>query len=146
MAEVVMSTAKPDGGRTQPPEEDIRKYARRLRTLPVERIVADTVFSLLNGAQAKLGRRDARLLIDLAAVCLGHARDYLSAGLARQVDGLLGQLRLAQVTAEGHGKQGEAEENDLDRVPAPPATASATSPAGRTSPLSGSSKLWVPGR
>jgi hypothetical protein len=37
--------------------------------------------------------------------------------------------------------QGESEENDLDRVPAPPSAGAAQPPAGRAS-----SKLWVPGR
>lgn len=140
-----MDTAKPGSDRAQPSEEDIREYARQLRTLPAERIVADMLFSLINGAQAKLGRRDARLLIDLAAVSLEHARDYLSAGLAGQVDGVLGQLRLAQVSAEGHGEPGAAEENDLDRVPAPPAPRAAVPPAGRTPPSSGAGEQQAPG-
>lgn len=150
-----MGTAEAGGDRAQPSEEDIREYARQLRTLPAETIVADTLFSLLNGAQAKLGRRDARLLIDLATVCLTQARDHLSAELTGQVDGVLGQLRLAQVTAEGRGRPGEVEENDLDRMPAPPATGTTGSQASSTSsasaatpasPASPASRLWVPGR
>jgi hypothetical protein len=39
--------------------EDAREYARRLRSLPVDQIVADVLFSLLDAAQVKLGRRDA---------------------------------------------------------------------------------------
>jgi hypothetical protein len=69
----------------------------------------------------KLGRRDARLLIDVAAVALEHARPYLPADLTRQTDQVLGQLRMAQVTAESRvSQQDQPEENDLNLSPAPP--------------------------
>jgi hypothetical protein len=121
--------------------EDVREYAQRLRALPVEQLIADVLFSLLNAAQVKLGRRDARLLIDLSAVARKHAGPYLSDGLSKQIDQVLGHLRLAQVSAEGRASgPGEPEENDLDRVPAPPA--GAAQPPAAPPP----SKLWVPGR
>ena len=79
------------------------------------------MFSLLHAAQVKLGRRDARLLIDVTAAAHEHARPYLPGELTRQVDQVLGQLRLGQVGAESHAsRQGQPEENDLDRTPAPP--------------------------
>jgi hypothetical protein len=106
--------------------EDARDYARRLRSLPVDRVIGDFLFSLLNAAQVKLGRRDARLLIDVTAVAHEHARPYLPGELTRQIDQVLGQLRLGQVNAESHaGQQGQPEENDLDRAPAPPPTGAA---------------------
>jgi hypothetical protein len=110
--------------------EDVREYVRRLRSLPAEQVIGDVLFSLLNAAQVKLGRRDARLLIDVTAVAYGHARPYLSGGLGKQIDQVLGQLRLDQVSAEGHASgPGEPEDNDLDRVPAPPPAGAAQSPA-----------------
>jgi hypothetical protein len=122
-------------------EEDVREYARQLRSLPVEQVMGDVLFSLLNAAQVKLGRRDARLLIDVSAVAHEHARPYLSDELSKQVDQVLGQLRLAQVSAEGRtGGPGGPEENDLDRAPAPP------SAGGPPPPPPPPSKLWVPGR
>lgn len=147
-----MDAAKAEGTGAQPTEDEVREYARQLRVLPVDRIVADTLSSLLSGAQAKLGRRDARLLIDLTTVSLTHARDHLPQDLVRQVEDLLGQLRLAQVTAEG--RTGEVEENDLAAMPAPPASAASPAPtapaqptpAQRTPPPSAASRLWVPGR
>ena len=97
------------------------EYARRLRSLAVDQIVGDVLFSLLNAAQVKLGRRDARLLIDVTAVAHEHARPYLPSDLTERIDQVLGQLRLGQVSAEGHAsRQGKPEENDLDRMPAPP--------------------------
>jgi hypothetical protein len=106
--------------------DDIGEQTRQLRWLPVDQVIADALFSLLTAAQFKLGRRDARLLIDVTAVAHQHARTYLPDQLATQIDQLLGQLRLGQVTAEGDAsKQGKPEENDLDRMPAPPAAGTA---------------------
>ncbi len=118
-----MSTAEP-GGAEQEEErlaQDARDYARRLRSLPVDQVLGEYLLGLLNTAQVKLGRRDARLLIDVAAVAHEHARPYLPGGLTRQLDEMLGQLRMGQVNEENHPRQhGEPEENDLDRTPAPP--------------------------
>jgi len=118
-----MGTAEP-GGAGQGGErsaEDAREYARRLRALPVDQVLGDFLFSLLNAAQVKLGRRDARLLIDVAAVAHEHARPHLPGELTSQIDQVLGQLRMGQVSAESHAsQQGQPEENDLERAPAPP--------------------------
>jgi hypothetical protein len=103
------------------PAEDADDYARQLRSLPVDQVLGDLLFSLLHAAQVKLGRRDARLLIDVAAVAHEHARPYMQGEFTRQIDQVLGQLRMGQVSAEGHAsRQGQPEENDLDSTPAPP--------------------------
>ena len=102
---------------------DGREYARKLRSLPVSQVLGDFLFSLLNAAQVKLGRRDARLLIDVTAVAHEHARPCLPGELTLQIDQVLGQLRMGQVTAESHAsQQGQLEENDLDHAPLPPPT------------------------
>ena len=101
--------------------EDARDYARRLRSLPVDQVIGDFLVSLLNAAQVKLGRRDARLLIDVTAVAHEHARPHLPGEFNRQVDQILGQLRMGQVSAEGRASQrGQPEENDLGQAPASP--------------------------
>jgi hypothetical protein len=118
-----VSAAGPGGAEheTKRPGEDVGEYVRRMRPLPVDQVIADVLFSLLHAAQVKLGRRDARLLIDVTAVAHEHARPYLPGDLTRQIDQVLGELRLGQVSAEGHAsQQGQPEENDLDRSPAPP--------------------------
>ena len=120
-----LDTAGP-GGAAQGGErsaEDARDYARQLRSLPVDQVLGDLLFSLLHTAQVKLGRRDARLLIDVAAVAHEHARPYLQGELTRQIDQVLGQLRMGQVSAEGHASQ--PGENDLDSTPAPPSAGAA---------------------
>jgi hypothetical protein len=87
------------------------------------------------------------LFIDLCALTLDYAGSHVSEGLAKQVEGALGQLRLSQVSAEREvAGKGEPEPNDLSRVPTPPTTveqAHASSGGQATSP---SSRLWVPGR
>ncbi len=118
-----MGTAGPGGADqgVDRPAEDAREYARRLRALPADQVLGDFLLSMLNTAQVKLGRRDARLLIDVAAVAHEHVRAYLPGELTRQIDQVLGQLRMGQVNAEGRaGQQGQPEENDLPRAPAPP--------------------------
>ena len=120
-----MGTAGP-GGAAEGDEAsagDGREYARKLRSLPVGQVLGDFLFSLLNAAQVKLGRRDARLLIDVTTVAHEHARRYLPGELTQQIDQVLGQLRMGQVTAESHAsQQGQPEENDLDHAPPPPPT------------------------
>jgi len=101
--------------------EDAREYVRQMRSLPVDQVISEVLFSLLNAAQVKVGRRDARLLIDVTTVAHEQARPHLPAELSKQLDQVLGQLRMAQVSAEGRAsQQGKPEENDLGRLPAPP--------------------------
>jgi hypothetical protein len=125
-----VDAAQPDGGserERRPPADDVRKQVQRMRVQPVEQVIADAVFSLLNTAQIKLGRRDARLLIDVSAVAHEHARCYLPDELTSQIDQALGQLRLGQVAAEGNATRPEQpEENDLAQVPVPPSAGPAS--------------------
>lgn len=122
--EADMGAAEPGDGPGHEQAQEAREYARRLRSAPVDQVVGDALLILVNAAQVKLGRRDARLLIDVAAVAHEHARAYLPGELTGQVDQVLGQLRLAQVRAEGQSSsKGEPEQNDLDRIPGPPSAA-----------------------
>jgi hypothetical protein len=103
-------------------EADAQEYIKQLRATPVDRVIADAVFALLSTAQVKLGRRDARLLIDLSTVMLEHVREHLPDDLTKEVDTAVGGLRLGQVSAENKPARAEAEANDLDRIPSPPRT------------------------
>jgi hypothetical protein len=100
---------------------DAREYMKQLRTTPVDGVISDAVMALLSVAQVKLGRRDARLLIDLSAVMLDHVRSFLPAEITREFDRRLGALRLGQVSAENEAsRKKEVEANDIDKIPAPP--------------------------
>ena len=94
-----------------------------LRSAPAAEIVADLFSTLLSAAQVKLGRRDARLFIDLCAETLRYSRPHLPTDLTTQVETALGQLRLAQVSAENEAAgSGEPEQNDLSAIPRPQST------------------------
>jgi hypothetical protein len=141
----------------QPSEEEIRAYLSQLRGAPAEQVVAEVISALLNAAQVKLGRRDGRLLLDLAVGVIDGAREHLSAELTQQVDQVLAQLQVAQVEAEREvaaaAEQGHQEPGDLGSEPAEAPDAAASPPSGdasevppRQDPPAGGSRLWVPGR
>ena len=106
----------------------------------------DLFSTLLSTAQVKLGRRDARVFIDLCAQTLEYAGRYVPEEFGKQVETALGQLRLAQVSAESEVVRGEPEPNDLSQVPTPPAAGNRVEAGAGHGPASPSSKLWVPGR
>ena len=137
------------GSQDQPSEEEVRAYLSQLREAPVEQVLAEVSSALLNAAQVKLGRRDARLLIDLTAGLADGGRDALSEDIIGQLDDALNQLRLAQVEAEKQvSASGEAESNDLGE-PTGDAGDSSTEPpssSGTTSSSDAASRLWIPGR
>jgi hypothetical protein len=139
-------------------EAQAREYVAQLRSAPAEQVIAELLSGLLNAAQIKLGRRDARLLIDLSGLLHEHARRHLPAELTRQVDQVLHQLRLGQVRAEGEVANRKPEPNDLAELPEPPAGTPAA-PAGTPGQPAAdppaadppgqppaASRLWIPGR
>jgi hypothetical protein len=85
------------------PAEDAREYARRLRSPPIDQVLGDVVVGLLHAAQAKLGRRDARLPTGVTAVAHEHAP--LPAGRTHQAD-----RPGAGATAAGSGERGKPRE------------------------------------
>ena len=153
-----MSEQMPPGAR-EPTEEELRQYLGEMRQAHVGEIVAQVVSALLNGAQVKLGRRDARLLIDMAAGVNEQATPHLEQGFSEEVTQVLGQLRMAQVEAEEElaklraSGQAPPEANDLGTGQAagaaPDDTGSADdtgSPSASSAADSAASRLWTPGR
>jgi hypothetical protein len=126
------SSEEQERRRSDTSTKDARELIEQLRSAPAEQIVAEAFFMLLNGAQVKLGRRDARLLIDLNTVMLDYVRQYLSDRLVKQVEQSLDQLRLGQVSAEtAAASKEQPEPNDLAQAPAPPSsTSDGPGPAG----------------
>jgi hypothetical protein len=128
-------------------ETDARDLVERLRSAPAEEVMASLFSTLLSTTQVKLGRRDARLFIDLCALMLDQAGPYLSDEVRKQVERALGQLRLGQVSAESEvAKRSESEPNDLGRIPTPPTTGGRSRDSSVDQSAPSSSKLWVPGR
>lgn len=139
-----MPGAQPGGAPGEPSEEEVRQYLAQMRATPAEQIVAEVLQGLLNAAQVKLGRHDARLLLDAASDVVERTGPALSADLRQQLGDVLSQLRMGQVQAEQEvAESGHEEANDLDGLTAPggeddQATAGsapdpqATPPSGRT--------------
>lgn len=143
MSEAASTSSGQPRDTATPTTEDVRTYLEQLRPVPAINVLPDVFSSTLMAAQAKLGRHDARLLIDTTTLILNHVRPYLTDQSATQFDQILNQLRMAQVQAEQSGASGQKEENDLPQVPTPPAAATPTPPQQQASPAS---KLWMPGR
>ncbi len=142
------------GGEREPTEEEMRALAGQLRHADVAEIVAQAFSMLAQGAQFKLGRRDGRMLIDLAATVAETAGDRVDPRLRQQMDQALSQLQMAQVDAEkqldqlrAEGKLPEDEEGDLpaEGGPAQPQQAAEPQDEPEQGP-SAASRLWVPGR
>jgi hypothetical protein len=130
-----------------PSEAEMEQMLLQMREAPAEQVLVEVVNVLLQAAQVKLGRPDARLLIDAVAAVAESASGRADAALLGQVGQAVTQLRLAQVEAEG----GEAPAPSAGEPAAP--TAPATPPAAGSPPPSGpagggpqGSRLWVPGR
>lgn len=151
-----MSSQIPTPGNDEdgPSEEEVRQYLAQMRTAPADQVLAEVVQGLLNAAQVKLGRNDARLLLDACAGLVDAVRGRSGEELVKQVDQALSQLRLGQVEAEREvADAGQDEPNDVtDERPAGEQTGPASSPPPQQpSPQqppqqgSGASKLWTPG-
>jgi len=133
-----------------PSEAEMEQLLAQMREAPAEQVLVEVVNVLLQAAQVKLGRPDARLLIDAVAAVAQASAGRADATLLGQIGEAITQLRLAQVEAEG-GTPAAAQ------PPAPSAPTPGTPPAGAPSypasaagaeppaPQAGS-RLWVPGR
>jgi hypothetical protein len=138
-----------EGG--EPSEEEIRAYLGQLRSAPVDQVLAEVSSALVNAAQVKLGRQDARLLLDVVAAVSETVKGRVGDELPKQLDDVLAKLRLAQVEGEREvaaaSEQGHEEPDDLaadetsgQAAPPPPST------GGPATGGPGTSRLWTPGR
>ncbi len=142
-----MSSSDAEGTGERPTEEEVREYVDKLREAPAQQILAEMLYTALNAAQVKLGRKDARLFIDFTALVHQRLGPYLPDDIVTPVEKAIGQLRMAQVQAEREVAAGEPEANDLDRVPTGiVARDDDAPPPASQQPPPGGSKLWVPGQ
>ena len=123
----------------QPSEAELRAYLDQLRDADAGALVAEAYNLLADGAQVKLGRNDARTLIDAMAAITQVAAPTLPAELAQQMQQGVQQLQLAQVQAEAQAKPGGQEGGDAGA-----ATDEGT--AQEASAQRMTDRLWVPGR
>ena len=129
----------------EPTPEEIQAYLAELREADVGDIVLQAFTVLGSGAEVKLGRRDARVLIDSMAALLQAAGQTL--GDSRdKLEQAIGQLKMAQVQAErqlaGEAAAREAGPDGGDGGPPPPAQ----QPPSQQPQQKATDRLWIPGR
>jgi hypothetical protein len=134
-----------------PSEAELEQMLAQMREAPAEQVLVEVINVLLQAAQVKLGRPDARLLIDTVAAVAAAAAGRADEALLRQVGEAVTQLRLAQVEAEGGGAAPVRAAGAVPEPgPTPTTTASAPAPpasaSGPAQQAPGGSRLWVPGR
>lgn len=136
----------------QPSQEELEAYLEQLRQAEADEVVAQAYTMLGTGAEVKLGRPDARVLIDAMAAMTEAVAAGIEESLATRMRNGVVQLQNAQVQAERQGSGGEAA-----KPTAPPAApgaspASAPTDAGAAQPSSSqeqgsaADRLWIPGR
>jgi hypothetical protein len=82
-------------------EEEAHNYVEQLREAPADQVLTEILLGVVNAAQVKLGRPDARVFIDLTATMIDTARAHVDQQLATTIDQTVAQMRIAQVEAEG---------------------------------------------
>lgn len=133
-------------------EAEMQEMLAQMREAPAEQVLVEVINALLQASQVKLGRPDARLLIDAVAAMADAVQGRADASLLDQVGQAVTQLRLAQVEAEGGDGSaqvdGSAQADGGDEgAPPPPADGPSATPADAPPAAGGQpSRLWVPGR
>lgn len=120
----------------QPSEEEIMAMIAQLREAPVRDIILQGLGLMVSGAEAKLGRPDARPIIDVIAAVVDAAGDHLG-DVKDQIQAMVTQLKTAQVQMETQAAQqgeGGAQGQAVAETPAPKAEKKETD------------KLWIPGK
>ncbi len=116
-------------------EEELRQYVAQLREAPVAELVAQAYTMLGTWAEAKLGRRDARTLIDGLNGLVQAAAGDLPEDFTKQMQGGISQLQLAQVQAEQQlARQQPTGQKQTSQPPS-------SEPEKRLT-----DRLWIPGR
>lgn len=137
-------------GQDRPSEAELRAMVAEMREAPVEETLVGVTEALLQAAQIKVGRPDARLLIDVVAAMAGAIGARARGDLAAQMGQAVAQLQLAQVDAERElGTAPDAASGTAAPAPtAAPGAGPAPAPAPAAAPPgpSAASRLWVPGR
>lgn len=140
------------GQQQEPTQEELEAFFAQLREIPAGELVMQAMSTLAAGAQAKLGQKDARVLIDAMEGLLNTAGSSLGPA-AQQIADTLGQLKLAQVQLEKQmaASGGEAREDGEDGGEGQAAAAQPpTQPGPAAQPSAGEQKitdrLWLPGQ
>lgn len=147
-----MSDPMTDG----PTEEEMRAYLDNLREAQPVEIVVQSFGLLATASEVKLGRIDARVLIDGMAALLEATAERMPDQIVDRMQQTVAQLQMAQVQAERElatapGEQ-QAADGDEPGQPAPEPPPAAQQPQQPQQPQqsgqaqSMTDRLWIPGR
>jgi hypothetical protein len=144
-----MSDPMSDG----PTEEQMRAYLENLREAQPVEIVVQAFGLLATASEVKLGRFDARVLIDGMAALLEATAGRMPDEIVDRMQQTVGQLQVAQVQAERDVAAAEADEVGEGGQPsAEPPTAERPTAGQQEQQQQQQSRedltnrLWIPGR
>lgn len=123
----------------QPSEEELRAYLEQLRGADAAGIIAQVYEMLGTTAEVKLGRPDARTLIDTMIAVVDAAGDALPDDLAKRMRQGIAQLQTGQV-------QAEREATDPQTGQEAPAGEDAAPPPPGAGDQRMTDRLWIPGQ
>jgi hypothetical protein len=130
-----------------PSEEELRAYLEQLRAAQPVEVVVQSFGVLATAAEVKLGRSDARVLIDGLAALLDATAQHLPSDIVTRMRQTVSQLQMAQVQAEREAattsSAGASQAAPTDQQAAGTSGERPSGPQGQESPAS---RLWIPGR
>lgn len=142
-----MSDPMTDG----PTEEQMRAYLENLREAQPVEIVVQAFGLLATASEVKIGRADARVLIDGLAALLEATAERMPDEIVDRMQQTVAQLQVAQVqaerdlaAAEAGGQDAGAGDEGAQAAPSaepPPAAQQQQQPREDVT-----SRLWIPGR
>jgi hypothetical protein len=134
-------------------EEEIRAYLEQVREADPAVMVVQAYRMLGEGAELKLGRSDARVLIDAMAAVIEAVADRLAGDIVAQMREGVRQLQATQVEAEQQaGEQGEGAADAGQPGSRPPSGPAPGAPPQGAPQQGGqqeenlTNRLWIPGR
>lgn len=136
-----------------PTEEEMRAYLENLREAQPVEIVVQAFGLLATASEVKLGRIDARVLIDGMAALLEATAERMPDEIVDRMQQTVAQLQMAQVQAErdlaatGAGQQdaGAVDEGAEPSAEQPPGAQQAP-PQQQPQREDVTNRLWIPGR
>ena len=130
-----------------PSEEELRAYLESLRAAQPVEVVVQSFGILATASEVKLGRPDARVLIDGMAALLEATAHHMPPEIVTKMRETVAQLQMAQVQAERQGTAESAGQGqDASQEGAGQAGQDQSTPSGQPAQESPASRLWIPGR
>ena len=138
-----------------PSQEELRAYVEQLRRAEPSEIVLQAYTMLGTGAEAKIGRPDARVLIDALTGMVQAVGDRLGPQMTAGMRNGLNQLHLMQVEAEREaaappppadqpGAQTQSQAQPPPEQPSQPRQRPQQGGSGPDQRMT--DRLWIPGR